>query len=78
VKVMRRLVASYFRVMLRTMQDLVPKVAMRYVVLHVEAKLHGHLISNLLRCDARTASACWLLRDCALLHVDAALCTVQT
>lgn len=50
MRVMRRLVASYVHIVAKTTRDLVPKVAMKSVVLHVERSLHGHLISNLLKC----------------------------
>ena len=49
VKVMRRLVSSYFRVVLSTTKDMVPKIIMKYVVLHTEKTVHDHLITNLLK-----------------------------
>jgi hypothetical protein len=47
---MRKLVASYFHVVLSTLKDLVPKIVMKFVVLHTEKSIHSHLIANLLKC----------------------------
>lgn len=69
VRVMRRLVASYVRIVAKTTRDLVPKIVMKSVVLHVERSLHGHLISSLLKCvflcngvfhfDGKLLLICW-------------------
>ena len=58
VKVMRRLVASYFDVVKNNMKDQVPKVIMRFVVLHTEKAMHGHLIAHLLKCGLSFDSLC--------------------
>jgi hypothetical protein len=50
VKVMRRLVTSYFQIVQCTAQDLVPKIIMKCVVVHAEKNLHGHLVTNLIKC----------------------------
>ena len=49
VEVTRMLVDSYFRIVRSTLQDMVPKVVMQFLVGNITRELHQHLVQTLYR-----------------------------